>query len=168
MKVIRRKYIVWYNIKLKKKIFRFHVMQVKYVPTWGATDIVLLITAQKMKFFIKNLFSKRDQIRSFLRIWSHLLKKSLMENFIFCAVYIMHFFSVTKAFLCHIIHKNLFQTYENCISFKILGIHLSKMCPMHFFDLSLLNSFLAALCKVFFSIFIKPFDAFDWWLDPLI
>ena len=27
-----------------------------------------------------------DQIRRKLRIWSHLLKKSLMENFIFCAV----------------------------------------------------------------------------------
>ena len=43
-------------------------------------------TAQKMKFSIKNFFSKSDQIRSFLWIWSHLLKKSLMENFIFCAV----------------------------------------------------------------------------------
>ena len=42
--------------------------------------------AQKMKFSIKDLFSKCDQIRSFLRIWSHLLKKSLMENFNFCAV----------------------------------------------------------------------------------
>ena len=39
-----------------------------------------------MKFFIDEFFSKSDQIRSFLRIWSHLLKKSLMENFIFCAV----------------------------------------------------------------------------------
>ena len=39
-----------------------------------------------MKFSIKDLFSKCDQIRSFLRIWLHLLKKSLMENFIFCAV----------------------------------------------------------------------------------
>ena len=27
-----------------------------------------------------------SQIHSFLRIWSHLLKKSLMGNFIFCAV----------------------------------------------------------------------------------
>ena len=44
------------------------------------------VTAQKMKFFIKDFFSKCDQIRSSLRIWSHLLKKSLMENFIFCAV----------------------------------------------------------------------------------
>ena len=39
-----------------------------------------------MKFSIKDFLSKCDQIRSFLRIWSHLLKKSLMENFIFCAV----------------------------------------------------------------------------------
>ena len=40
-----------------------------------------------MKFSIKDFFSKRDQIRSKLRIWSHLLEKSLMEAFIFCAVY---------------------------------------------------------------------------------
>ena len=39
-----------------------------------------------MKFSIKDFFSKCDQTRSFLRIWSHLRKKSLMENFIFCAV----------------------------------------------------------------------------------
>ena len=29
---------------------------------------------------------KKMLVTSFLRIWSHLLKKSLMENFIFCAV----------------------------------------------------------------------------------
>ena len=34
-----------------------------------------------MRFSIKNLFSKCDQIRSLLQIWPHLLKKSLMENF---------------------------------------------------------------------------------------
>ena len=43
-------------------------------------------TAQQMKFSIKDFSSKCDQIRSFLRIWSHLLEKSLMENFIFCAM----------------------------------------------------------------------------------
>ena len=42
-------------------------------------------TAKKMKIFIKDFFSKCDQIRRKLRIWSHLQKKSLMENFIFCA-----------------------------------------------------------------------------------
>ena len=46
---------------------------------------VLPHTAQKIKFSIKEFFSKCDQIHSFLRIWSHLMKKSLMENF-FCAV----------------------------------------------------------------------------------
>ena len=55
---------------------------------------VVSVTAQKMKFFIKEFFSKCDQIRRNLRIWSHLLKKSLMENFIFCAVYIFWFKSV--------------------------------------------------------------------------
>ena len=42
--------------------------------------------AQKMKSSIKVFFSKCDQIRRKLRIWSHLLKKSLIQNFIFCAV----------------------------------------------------------------------------------
>ena len=37
-----------------------------------------------MKFSIKNLFNKCDQIRSFFRIWSHLVKKLLMEqSFVF-------------------------------------------------------------------------------------
>ena len=39
-------------------------------------------TAQKMKFSIKDFSSKFDQIRRKLQIWSHLLEKSLMENFI--------------------------------------------------------------------------------------
>ena len=38
-----------------------------------------------MKFSIKDFSSKCDQIRSFLQIWSHLLEKSLMGNFTFCA-----------------------------------------------------------------------------------
>ena len=46
---------------------------------------MLIYTAQKMNFSIKDFFSKYDQIRSVLRIWSHLLKKSFMENFIFYA-----------------------------------------------------------------------------------
>ena len=47
----------------------------------------IYITAQKMKFPINDFFSKCDQIRRKLRIWSRLLIKSLTENFIFCAVY---------------------------------------------------------------------------------
>ena len=41
-----------------------------------------------MKFSIEDFLSKYDQIRSkYDQIWAHLLKKSLIENFILCAVH---------------------------------------------------------------------------------
>ena len=62
-------------------------------------------TAQKMKFSIKDFFSKCGQIRSFLQICSHLLKKFLMENIIFCAVTIdSQFMFQTKQINKHIWH----------------------------------------------------------------
>ena len=39
-----------------------------------------------MKFSMKDIFSECDHIRSFLRIWPHLLKKPLMENLIFFCI----------------------------------------------------------------------------------
>ena len=61
------------------------------IDSRGLVNIYLFVqfcscTAQKLKFPIKDFFSKCDQTRCFLRIWSHLLNKSLMENFIFYAV----------------------------------------------------------------------------------
>ena len=52
----------------------------KFYAIW----IITAFAAQKMKFSIKDFFSKCHHIRRKLRIWSHLLKKTLMENFIFC------------------------------------------------------------------------------------
>ena len=52
-----------------------------------ASLLGLAYTAQKMKFSIECFFSKCDQIRNFLWIWPYLLKKSLMENFIFLQRY---------------------------------------------------------------------------------
>ena len=46
----------------------------------------VMVTVQKMMFQLKIYSVNVTKIRSFLRIWSHLLKKSLMENFIFCTV----------------------------------------------------------------------------------
>ena len=44
---------------------------------------------KKTKFSIKDFSSKYDRMYCSLRIWSHLLEKSLMGNFIFCAVLIV-------------------------------------------------------------------------------
>ena len=50
--------------------------------------VVNIHCTKKMKFSIKEFVSKCNQICCFCRIRSHLLKKSLMENFIFSAVII--------------------------------------------------------------------------------
>ena len=79
-----------------------------------------------MKFSIKDLFSKCDQILSFMRIWSHLLKKSLMENFIFCLVilkvylYLLRKGSLEKTLQVSIadnVSKTFFGLNDNIISF---------------------------------------------------
>ena len=41
---------------------------------------------KRQSFAWRIIFSSCDHIRSILRIWSHLLKKSLMQNFIFLCV----------------------------------------------------------------------------------
>ena len=67
-------------------------------------------TIQKVKFSIKDFFSKCDQIRRKLRIWSHLLKKSLTENFFFCAVSIVYCVALMKCFSYNYRKKYVFQT----------------------------------------------------------
>ena len=62
-----------------------NIVTKNFTKKWGCVQV--FCTAQKIKFSIKDFFSKRDKIRS------HLLKKSLMENFIFCAVSLGSFFS---------------------------------------------------------------------------
>ena len=52
-------------------------------PISGRLD---LLHYTKKKISMKDFFSKCDQIRCFLPIWAHLLKKSLMENSIFFAL----------------------------------------------------------------------------------
>ena len=46
----------------------------------------VIVHCTNNEFYIKDFFRKCDQIRSFLRIWSHVQKKPLMKNFIFCTV----------------------------------------------------------------------------------
>ena len=57
-----------------------------------------------MKLFIKGFFSKCDQIGRKRQIWSHLLKKSLIDNFIFWAVNVLSV-QQRKHFLCRSVSK---------------------------------------------------------------
>ena len=57
-------------------------------------------------FHIKDFFSKCDQIHRKLRIWSHLLKKSLNENFCFGAVHFVSNLNLLNNFILLGIHKN--------------------------------------------------------------
>ena len=50
---------------------------------WLESMRKFLVTAQKMKFSIEDFFSKCEETRSYL-------KKSLMENFIFCAEWVLN------------------------------------------------------------------------------
>ena len=58
----------------------------KLVQKYLLSIIMPKITAQGMKSPVKDFFNKCDQMRSFLKIWSHLLKKSLIEN---CIVFLL-------------------------------------------------------------------------------
>ena len=60
--VLEHKNVIMYTINISSKIFK-------------------VLTAQKMKCFIKDSFSKCDKICRKLQTLSHLLKKFLMENF---------------------------------------------------------------------------------------
>ena len=92
-------------------------------------------TAQKLKFSIKNFCSKCDQIHRKLRIWSHLLKKSLMENFMFveCHVPVIRvvqkmkfsikdFFRISSEF-GHIYWRNpYFLCSDSCRNFHWINV----------------------------------------------
>ena len=60
-----------------------------------------------MKISVKDFFSKFDQIHSFLWLWSHLMKKSLMENFIFYAVH--KYFKVQQRFFLYLMQIELLK-----------------------------------------------------------
>ena len=72
-----------------------------------------------MKFSIKYFFIKCDKIRSFLRIWSYLLKKLLTENFIFCAMKAAK--KLTKKLICRLFKSYL--NYKNNLIKIILPVH---------------------------------------------
>ena len=61
----------------------FTLLKYSNVRSGNKTFEMLCNTVRKKKFFIEDFFSKFDRISPSMQIWSHLLKKFLMENFIF-------------------------------------------------------------------------------------
>ena len=91
-------------------------------------------STQKMKFFIKDFFGKCDQICRFRRIWSHLLKKSLMENFILCGVTV----------------ELLNKVHLYCIGLKLnLFLQELEMITPHWSD-GVTEKYLSKLFKIIF------------------
>ena len=128
-----------------------------------------MFTAQNMKFSIKDFFSKRDQIPSFLQIWSHLLKKSLMENFIFCAVVSIsqeviillwnYFITLVNTHLNHanwtlIILSN--SRWPTIICFKHYMSIISKLMPSYYPTCFLLLLLLLLNCCFKYWFLEKP------------
>ena len=114
-------------------------------------------TAQKIfplrKFAIKDFFSKCNQICSFMRIWPHLLRKFLMENFIFCAVIVAKF-----SFFLFTIKKQ----YSIDLSYHIIyKIYLRYSCkPERFFGRNLFSNFLYVIIflqNMFYHIYLFVF-----------
>ena len=123
---------------------------------WGGTTLATFtFTAQKMKFSIKDFFSKCDQIRRKLQIWSHLLNKFLMENSCLYSIKnvpcIYHFLEMQMMFFswlfqfytstrnqrvlpsfsynlarCNIDHRNVFKTYPNIYDGAFLLSYLAQ------------------------------------------
>ena len=63
-------------------------ISLRWVVFLNMTSYIPFFTLAKSLALHKDFFGKCEQMHSKLRIWSHLLKKSSTESFIFCAVQI--------------------------------------------------------------------------------
>ena len=108
--------------------------------------------AQKMNFFIKDFYSKCDLVK--LRIWSHLLKKSLMENFIFCTLRVVHqndpkwWKTYMRTSVCL---QRYFKNSFICIYLFIYLFILTQMCTKR----------LVKMCAKYWEILLTSF----WFMD---
>ena len=80
---------------------------------------------QKMNVSIKDFFSKCNQTQ----IWSHLLKKSLMENFIFCSVCVARFATICTILKTWKITRSV--TFSKVAGYKVTLLH---RCFSHFLN----------------------------------
>ena len=91
LKHVEKSHVVVYSgdVRLILKNSFSNLDSKEFSPSKVPISDLRMEDALHKKFSIKDLLSKCDQIRSLLRICLHLLKKPLMENFIFCAVIVL-------------------------------------------------------------------------------
>ena len=115
---------------------------------------------KKMKLFIQDFFSKCDKIRRKLRMQLHLLKKSLIENFIFCSLRVFNFAKFNKicASRCFVkqqekpfCHTPLFMKY--CVIVRNI-IFKKELRDIRFSAGQLIKTFAPSLC--WFSLLWTP------------
>ena len=93
-----------------------------------------------MKFSTKDFFSKCDQISRKLQIWSHLLKKSLMKNFIFVPYITKHLAQNYELKQADLFYANLFTSLEASASFMKIeerSLFITSPYPFEIFPLVL-------------------------------
>ena len=78
-------WISWITLCLPVDFLAENMNKKTFLLLWLDKDQRKSEIHSKIKFWSKDFFSKCDQVRRFLWNWSHLLEKSLMKNFIFCA-----------------------------------------------------------------------------------
>ena len=94
-------------------------------------------TAQKIEFSVKVFFSKCDQIRRKLRIWSYLLKKSSWKIslsvlrtsndafLVFLLLILSIFHTFSRCLYCYF--EQIIVSWEGCILTVIYIAHIEKM-----------------------------------------
>ena len=138
-----------------------------------------------MKFSITDFFSKCDQICRKLRIWSHLLKKSMMGNFIFCAVAFkqlgyycalaamhsctLHALKFTAFLLsdgcCHQISELLTMVhtwFQACIYWKIICYLTTPIAGIHLFLWYCHSTWSNPFCQGYCVCFTTRIEAFHY------
>ena len=110
-KIVSKKRNMWKLLRITKHLQSYSLTYLEHVTTsitvcWSENSINLWhLTAEKVKLSIEDFFSKCDKIRSFQRVWSHLLKKSLRKTSFFVQCLTV-FIKAAYAFLKELETKN--------------------------------------------------------------
>ena len=148
--------------KQKKAINKLDIYhEIKTLIANSCIQYFTCFTLRKIWSFPSKISScKCDQIRSKLWIWSHLLKKSLMKNFSFCAVSILKLTKIAGAYSGKPIldswepqSGSFLLTYRYCSPFSLKHFPCpKKILIMRLFLLN--NTFLKPISHVLLDIHI--------------